>query len=114
MDFCTLIKKDVVTAKPSHVATGVFPKAPLGEHTPSFAERPFTAFFPAAKPHEHNSLRFKGALELPEHMLLLTALVGKSHLRKGRGTLGQAGQARRHFCPQQGPASQSNQLPELV
>lgn len=32
--FCTLSEKDVVTAKPSRVATEVIPKAPLGEHIP--------------------------------------------------------------------------------
>lgn len=42
MDFRTLIMKDVVTAKPSGVATGMFLKAPLREHVPSFPERPFT------------------------------------------------------------------------
>lgn len=44
--FALLIEKDAVTAKPSHVATGVFLKAPLGEDTPSFPGRQITAFFP--------------------------------------------------------------------
>lgn len=99
VDFCTLNREGCCHCKTlpcSH--RSVSEGSSWGAHA-SLPRKANHHLFPAAKLQEHCSFCLKDDFQLLEKPLLVTGLVGKSHLRKGHGTLGQAGQERRHFCP---------------